>query len=185
MRRSTWIPPESPRACLSRSVRRARLTVLVSALVIVPVLSGCVRDGGGPAAGDVMTSPPLEYHRLADLAVGDCLDMILDADDLELLAVVRQPCRGLHDAEVIGVALHPTGQLADYPGEPDLLAWAEHECLAAVSDYVGVPYKDADVMAYYYVPTPSQWASGDRGSQCLVTALGGDRLEASVRGIGR
>jgi hypothetical protein len=165
-RRAAWLPPVFP------------LLLAVSMLA----LSGCV-SAAAPAGGED-PGTPLEYHRLGDLAIGDCVDMIAEADDLELLAVVRRPCRGPHDAEVVGIATHPTSGLADYPGEAKLLAWAEHACLAAIDDYVGAPYKDTDLMAYYYIPTVESWAAGGRASQCLVTGLGTGSLDAPVRGRG-
>ncbi len=175
-------PPAVPPSHGARSAFTALLAILLPLAVLA---AGCVREGGTPPEDrDTPGNVTVAYHRLGDLRIGECADMVLEADDRELLAVIRQPCRIPHDAEVIGLAIHPTSPLARYPGERELLAWAEHECLAAVESYVGVPYKDADLMAYYYIPTVSSWADGDRASQCLVTAQGGGRLEGSVRAGG-
>lgn len=163
---AAWLPP-------------TLLSLLALSMV---ALAGCV-SAAEPASGEE-PGPPLEYHRLGDLAVGDCVDLIVEADDLEVLAVVRRSCRGPHDAEVVGIAAHPTSRLADYPGETKLLAWAEHACLAAIEGYVGLPYKDTDLMAYYYIPTVETWASGDRASQCLVTGLGTGSLDAPIHDRG-
>ncbi len=163
--RAAWLPP-----------------ALVLLAISVVAVAGCV--SAAAPAGDEGPGPTLEYHRLGDLAVGDCVDLVVEADDLEVLAVVRRSCRGPHDAEVVGIAAHPTSRLADYPGETKLLAWAEHACLAAIDAYVGVPYKDTDLMAYYYIPTVETWTSGDRASHCLVTGLGTRSLDAPVRGRG-
>jgi hypothetical protein len=172
-----------PPAVPPRRGGRAALTAILAILVVLA--AGCVRGGGAlPGEPGASGDASVLYHRLGDLAIGDCVDLVLEADDQELLAVVRQPCRIPHDAEVIGLAIHPTSPLARYPGERELLAWAEHECLAAVETYVGVPYKDADLMATYYIPTLSSWTDGDRASQCLATAQGGERLEGSVRAGG-
>ena len=152
---------------------------MLGALVILAVTSlGCVVEGGS----EIEDRPSADaYHHLSDLAVGDCADLVRDADDLAILAVVRRSCLVPHDAEVIGIASHPTSVLAAYPSEAELLEWAEEACLAAFVDYVGASYSGSDLMAVYDVPTERSWLAGDRRSPCLVADLAGTKLVGSVR----
>ncbi len=103
-----------------------------------------------------------------DLAVGDCLERLSEGTHF---AVPVVPCSAPHRAEVYAeVTL--TGVV--YPGESAIAKEAENRCgrrLTSIAD----PKKLADLDLFYFSPTRSSWADGDRRVLCLVMDPNRDR----------
>lgn len=100
--------------------------------------------------------------------VGACLDTAYAAVD----------CTVEHDSEVYSVLELPE---ADWPGDEEAATRAEDACLVEFHAYVGRPYEESVLSLFYYSPTETMWAAGDRDVWCLVEHPEGS-LTGSVRG---
>lgn len=142
-----------------------RGTLLLSAVTAALALlaGGCGLLGGG---GTVF-----------DLAVGDCFDRSSDTGEISDVPIVE--CDEPHDSE----AFH-TFEIADgeFPGEEELLAQAEEQCIPAFEEYVGIDYANSRLDIFPITPTEGSWSQGDREVVCALYDLESDELEASMQG---
>lgn len=115
------------------------------------------------------------------LLPGDCLgDLDKLTDQLE--AVPVEPCTDVHRIEVYYVPVHPA---ETYPGEAELVTYADGICLAEFGSYTGVDYFSVGNSLYfsYLYPTFASWnESEDRSIVCVVGSSAD--LNDSVAGRG-
>lgn len=128
-----------------------------------PAASGSAEASSAPSAG---TSPEEngETTSVFDLEVGDCFS----ADDDELEAVAVVPCDEEHEYEVFSVFDHEAGGDAAYPGDEELVSYADTACRPAFEEFVGT---DADSSIWFITsltPSAETWATGDREIVCTV-----------------
>ncbi|OLT46452.1 septum formation family protein [Cellulosimicrobium sp. CUA-896] len=116
---------------------------------------------------------------ILELAVGDCVVTTDLPDTVFTVPVV--PCAADHHAEVFAITDLPAG---DYPGEDDVEALAEEFCFEAFESYVGLPYEESELYAWWFSPTEDNWTWGDHSVQCIVEPLRGTvtgTLEGAAR----
>jgi len=161
------------------------IRLLLVGVVSVGLLAGCA-GGGSPAVSPTATAPAPSASPLYDhpnhLTIGQCFDPIEDKDDQSLLAALLRSCDEAHLAEKIGMPKLPGAADAPYPGDSQVSAAAEKECLSAFSDYVGIEFEQSRFPLFYYYPTPETWAAGDRLVICTVLASEIAPLTRSVKG---
>lgn len=116
-----------------------------------------------------------------ELKPGDCLgDLEALTDQLKKVPV--EPCTDVHRIEVYHLQDHPADT---YPGEAELITYADGVCLAEFGAYTGVDYFSAGTALYfsYMYPTLDSWTSSeDRGIVCVVGSAA--NLNDSVAGKG-
>lgn len=99
------------------------------------------------------------------LQVGDCFD-----EPVDRLALVMDvvSCAAPHDYETFAVLTHPAGPQAPYPGETDVLAWAQDQCAAVYVDLIDRS-KSANLdYSFGGVPVAQTWAAGHRTVTCVL-----------------
>lgn len=95
------------------------------------------------------------------LRVGDCLN---DPGSDEVLEVVTVPCADPHDYEVYH---HAELEDGEYP--TNLQETADDICMAAFTQFVGIPYAESTLGFTHYTPTLMSWLhDGDRAVDCLA-----------------
>jgi len=90
-----------------------------------PTASADASPGGG------------EETSVFDLAVGDCFST--DSDQLETVNVVD--CEQPHEHEVFALFDHTAGDAEPYPGDDEMIGYADTECQPPFEDYVGFDYQ--------------------------------------------
>jgi len=144
--------------------RRARTTALVRWLgitAVVTVMAGCtsaenIRDDSGRVASAGEWS-------VFDLRPGDCFGPSSGPGTVETVPLV--PCAEPHTAEVFAVIRHPE---TEFPGVPEIAAYADNACLTALESEFGLSVSDG-VGVSYILPTAEGWESnGDRNVVCIV-----------------
>jgi hypothetical protein len=140
---------------------------VVLLLVSVALLTGCATatppendvDAGELALEEALSAPVL------GLEVGTCVndaDTPLSADIAEVPTV---SCQEPHDSELY--ALIPVADGA-YPGADQLIEQGQRGCQSEFGDFVGIDFRSSLLDFYFYYPTPSSWAAGDRLIYCMV-----------------
>lgn len=115
----------------------------------------------------------------ANLAPGDCLEEILEANPLGTVDI--EPCDKLHVFEVFGVYEYPEGA-STYPGTEALTSTGADFCGgAAFTDYVGVDYQSSRYDARPLVPDERSWQQGPRRIVCLLYEPGPQRKIGTAR----
>ena len=96
------------------------------------------------------------------------------------------PCADPHTQEVFElVEVETPEDDDDFPGDSELDAFAQAECLDPFTDYVGVDYIDSSLFITYLLPTVQSWnEEGDREVVCIAQTTG-EQLQGSVEGSQR
>jgi hypothetical protein len=110
------------------------------------------------------TAPSHPPTGLISLKVGDCISRLAIEDgDPSTPGVI--PCATPHYGEVFASLTVPDGE---YPSVDSLTNLGSTGCATAFGTFIGVDYKFSNLDFYYYYPTDSSWANGDRGIDCIV-----------------
>ncbi len=133
------------------------------------------------------TLPPLEAGQqelwVFDLEVGDCFNERIRSDDgVEVETIVKLPCSDPHDNEVFDERAFPQEAGTPYPGNSELTAYADGECLDAFEAFVGISYVLSVLEIGTVVPTLDSWVEGDRDLTCVLFDPDGEQLTRSMRG---
>ncbi|MFC8922884.1 septum formation family protein [Cellulosimicrobium sp. NPDC057127] len=132
-----------------------------------------------PDGSGVDSAPEALDTDILDLAVGDCVSTTDLPDTVFTVPVV--PCASDHQAEVYAITHLAAG---DFPGDEGVQALAEDFCFEAFESYVGLPYEDSELYAWWFSPTEENWTWGDRSVQCFLEPLSGTvtgTLEGAAR----
>jgi len=136
-------------------------------LASVALFAGCAPapapettvDAGEVALEEALSAPVL------GLEVGTCVndaDTPLSADIAEVPSV---SCQEPHDSELYALI-----SVADvsYPVADQLIEQGQGSCQSEFGDFVGIDFRSSLLDFYFYYPTPSSWAAGDRLIYCMV-----------------
>jgi len=117
------------------------------------------------------------------LQVGDCIDEPAGSDTIT--EVQHQPCNTPHDGEVFAVLTNPAGPDEAYPVVSGFDDYIQTNCVPLWEAYTGRSWAyDTELSLSFLHPTITGWADGDRGFSCYLTRTDGEKLNASVKGIG-
>lgn len=130
-----------------------------------PSVAATADDGGGATS-------------VFDLQVGDCFSA--DRDQLETVSVV--PCEEEHEYEVFSVFDHEAGGEEEYPGDEELIGYADEACQPAFEEYVGSDYQTSIWFITSLTPSAETWAVGDREIVCTVNQQDEDEEPITVSG---
>jgi hypothetical protein len=120
-----------------------------------PSPSASPSPSAGPGSG---AAPEFE------MSVGDCFDV--RKDEMSRAAGLVS-CDVEHDDEVYAVYELPAETA--YPETAEQFFAAPFEgCAARFGDFVGLAYGDSALEVTLQLPSPDQWAAGDRRIWCLV-----------------
>ncbi len=129
---------------------------------------------GAPATSDAVA-----------LTVGECFDDTGGTNDSPTREVTQVPvvaCSQEHDFEVYDdFSLSGDG----YPGDAQVSARAEAQCLASFESFVGVAADRSEYAYTYLAPTQASWTeAGDRLVSCLIGMPDG-KTTGSLAGIAK
>lgn len=148
---------------------------LAAAAALALLLAAC--DSGDGSDGDevsVVTFQP-----------GDCFDSQGAPSRTELEDVDTVPCGEPHENEVYAVIRHPAGDDAPYPGDEEMMQFAEAECLTRFPEFVGVAYEASDLAIGTVGPLEESWEeAGDRQIACVLNDPDGKPLTGSRKASG-
>jgi hypothetical protein len=147
------------------------------------------RDGRPSESSRVSDDDGRRSVLAMDLELGDCIDQPRDIptdpnEVADVFAVNVRPCQESHDAEVVGVVVHPADDEADFPGDDAVFDHAEEPCIEAFEEWVGVPFEESTLDLYFIIPNEEGWDFGQRTIRCVTIPIDGQPLEGSVRGTG-
>jgi hypothetical protein len=165
-----------------RQPRIRRATIVVALFLVC----------GACSNGDDLSDAPLPAASIADegeatsvfdLDIGQCYNTPA-ATDVDEVNVVD--CAEPHQYEIYALPQHPAGPDEDYPGDEEISAFADEECLGdTFEDYVGVSYESSELLAFVLQPTEETWEeASDREFVCAVYSEA-EELEGSVAGSER
>jgi hypothetical protein len=158
-----------------------RLVLAVVAFAVVAALgAGCThvqRD----AQGKVTSAGSLSIF---DLHVGDCINNPKDVSKriVAIADVPVVPCGAPHDKEVFAVLAHPAAPGAAFPGDDQILQFAESHCLDQFEAYVGKAYGDSGFEIAVVRPLNESWEKKDDRQVACVLSAAGKRLTGSQKG---
>lgn len=153
-----------------RSGRAMACIGIATGLLSIPVGVAIVAAMDHPRPFERITVP---YARLN---LGDCYQRPLRLDrDVEVVS-----CEQEHDRQALGAFEHPTPLGVGYPGEADLVAFADAHCRPAFTRFVDLPAEQAGLVVANQVPTPLAWEGGSRHVVCAVARRDGRRITGSV-----
>ena len=99
------------------------------------------------------------------LQLGDCFD---EPTGTLGLSVGLASCDGPHDYETFAVVTHPAAVGAPFPGDNEMLDWAELECAAAYGEVID-PDKSANIdYSFGGTPLEQTWRDGHRTVTCVL-----------------
>lgn len=139
---------------------------------LAPTESVAASDGG--SAG--------EETSVFDLEVGDCFTA--SGDEVETVTVVD--CDESHVYEAFAIFDHEAGDGEPYPGDQELLEYADAACQSPFEDYVGIEYQSSIYWITSVTPSEETWSDGDREIVCTLK-LGeeGQETTGSAEGTGQ
>ena len=157
--------------------------VLVVGLVYVLVPTPAERD----QAGNIVDEGEVDVFQIR---LGDCFndDAPLAAQpgqvsETEITGIEGLPCTAPHDNEVYATF---DLDLSSFPGQEQIAALAQQECLERFAAFVGREYEASvlDILSIY--PTSDSFARrNDEEVICSVHHMEGRKLIGSMRGSGR
>lgn len=144
------------------------------------LLTGCsMLPGSAPERDE--TGQITESQDNADvfaIEVGDCLN---ETTGTVVSSVPVVPCGEPHDEEAF-FAFNLTD--ADLPGDDAIAEQAEATCGPEFESFIGLAYDQSTLDWYYYSPTSSSWADGDREVLCIALDPAG-QVTGSLAGAAR
>jgi Septum formation len=145
---------------------------VVAALVAVVVAAGCSSSKAAP--GTPKKTPAL------DVAASSCLKVTDElGDTVTDLPVV--PCNVSHTHEVF--AKVPDTATDVYPGQAALETFAQQECYAAFTPFVGVSPFDSQLYISWILPSLDGWnLHKDRDVLCVLGMQNGAPMTTSAKG---
>ena len=170
-----WTPPQAkPRpSWLQLALRFGWIPVVLIVLAAGWYFSARRDDSGQIAnAGDM---------QVEDLRVGDCFDL-KDPEATEVAEVEAKPCTDPHEYELFHVANMPD---SEFPSDAVVTAFADVECVAAFTSYVGMDYQASTLYYSWFAPSTETWNDGDRAVQCAAYDPENTELTSSVRNAAR
>ena len=160
-------PPEPP-------ARTPRALVTASIPIDPPDENPDPDDTGADDPDDSGRTP------VADLQVGDCVELPRRDDGTEVDAVALQDCAEEHDAQVFARVSLDDDPESPHPGDDAVTTTAEGVCFDSFEPYVGTPYIATGLEIAFYRPNEAAWVRGDRSVVCLLFSPDGARLPGSV-----
>jgi len=159
-------PPPPPRSNRGTWIRAAILLVIVAVIV-----------GGFILFRDRLSND------VTSLAPGECFDE--PTAEETITDIQRQPCNEPHDAEVIAALTHPADPSAAYPVVSGFDDYIRENCVPIFESYTGRTFPtETELDLGYFRPTLAGWGEGDRGFSCYLSRSDGQKLTASLRGMG-
>jgi hypothetical protein len=145
--------------------------VVIIALVALDATNDAERDTAGAVtqSGDVPSR---------DLRQGDCVadkDLVGDS----IITVKVTPCDKPHFFETYATFTMPDG---DYPGDADVIRFAEGGCIARYEKFVGLPFEESTLGMTYLYPLESSW-SLEKDVSCMITQ--GSSVSETLEGANR
>lgn len=119
-----------------------------------------------------------EETSVFDLEVADCFST--DSDQLETVNVVD--CEQPHEHEVFALFDHTAGDGEPYPGDDELIEYADTECQPPFEEYVGHDYQTSIWYITSLTPSAETWADGDREVVCTLNQQDADSEPITVTG---
>lgn len=119
-----------------------------------------------------------EETSVFDLEVGDCFSE--SEEELETVTVVD--CETAHVYEVYHVFDHEAGDDEAYPGDTEILEYADTECQVPFEDFVGLDYQSSQWYITSVTPSQETWDQGDREIVCTVNLEDGSEVTGSAGG---
>jgi len=172
----------------------------VALVVVLFAVAGCQSGSDDPtpsAAGPSATpssSPSIEPSAEAsasatdasegeetsvfELEVGDCFSA--DSDAVESVLVVD--CEQSHHYEAFFIFDHEAGPDEAYPGDQEILEFADSECRPPFEEFVGNDYETSLWYITSVTPSAETWARGDREVICALDQQDSDGQAIEVTG---
>jgi len=116
-----------------------------------------------------------------DLEVGDCFSA--ESDQLETVDVVD--CDLPHEYEAFFVFDHEAGPDEAFPGDRQVLEYADAACQPPFDEFVGHDYKTSIWFITPLSPSEATWADGDREIVCTLDQRDDDGEPIMVIGSAR
>jgi hypothetical protein len=117
----------------------------------------------------------------SELEVGDCFNT--DASGSEVTGTSRVDCGQPHVYEAYAIVQHSGS--GDFPGDTEMQAFAESECLPAFEAYVGMAYQSSEWYSTNITPTADTWSIGDREIICALHNEAETEVTGSARNSNR
>jgi hypothetical protein len=123
-----------------------------------------------------------EETSVFELEEGDCFDA--SGDQVETVTVVD--CASTHVYEVFAIFDHEAGADEPYPGDEELLEYADAECQPHFEDYVAIDYQESIYWITSVTPSAETWEQGDDREIVCALKLGeeGEPTTGSAEGTG-
>jgi len=116
---------------------------------------------------------------LTAIDVGDCCNVPRTG---RVVRVAGQPCGDDHDAEAVGIVVHPAGVNEPYPGAKALNDYATPRCAAQFSAYIGREPGSSRFGLTTLTPLETTWTRRHvRRIVCMAVDPEGGKLSSSVR----
>lgn len=141
----------------SRSLRG--ISVVVALLAIGA--SGCSDEGDA------------NKHAVSSLATGDCYNLDSTSSSSEEPAVHSVSCEEPHVGQVVDE--FKIDDEKSFPGDDAVAVIADGRCPAAAEKFAPDPWALPEgVDVFYYHPSKTSWAAGDRAVSCAYTSTTGE-----------
>jgi hypothetical protein len=115
---------------------------------------------------------------------GDCVR--LPHGDVSVASWQGVSCASPHEGEVFASLKTPANLAAKFPGRGPMYAAAKEQCTIEFQNYVGIPYRDSELVVAAYLPTAGNWANNDdRSFGCIVHEDGFGLINGSLAGAKR
>lgn len=179
------------------SVNRASLLAFI--VVGAIALAGCQSEAddetpspsasGAPSAS-ASTAPSVEASAapseaaggedvsVFDLEAGDCFS----ADEEQLESVVVVDCAQPHVYEAFHVFDHDAGPDDAYPGDDEIVQYADDQCQPPFEEFVGTDYESSIWYITSVTPSSETWAEGDREIVCTLNVEDESEVTGSAEG---
>lgn len=155
---------------MTKTRTRRTLALAGSIVALSLALSGCsalsgILGGGSDAPRDDENKVTEEASiDVFALKVGDCMPASDTSGEITDVDVV--PCSEPHADEVFYEFELPDG---DLPGDEEITAQVEAECVPVFSEFVGVDYYESTLDFWWMTPTEQTWTQADdRLVQCII-----------------
>ena len=178
---------------MKRTLDRTLLGVTISIVALVaaacssgddPETSASAAASQGAASEAALPSAAAsggssgEETSVFDLEVGDCFSA--SEDQLETVNVVD--CGESHVYEVFYVFDHEAGGDEEYPGDQEILEYADTECQGPFEDFIGLDYQSSQWYITSVTPSQETWDQGDREIVCTVNLEDESEVTGSAEG---